>query len=79
MLGEESGTWGREIGVLGKTYVDYVIKNVCPCPFYSNFESIVPFQYCINGSTITNCDHHKDLGVIMSNDLLGPELQLYCV
>ena len=37
--------------------------------FFSNYESRNPFQYSINGSTITTCDHHRDLGVIMSNDL----------
>ena len=37
--------------------------------FFSNFESTTSFQYSINGSTITNCDHHKDLGAIMSKDL----------
>ena len=37
--------------------------------FFSNFEFIALFQYSINGSTITNSDHHKDLGVIMSNDI----------
>ena len=37
--------------------------------FFSKYESRNPFQYSINGSTIAPCDHHSDLGVIMSNDL----------
>ena len=37
--------------------------------FFQTLNLYSPLQYLIDGSTITNCSHHKDFGVSMSNDL----------
>ena len=57
------GAWGSEWNML------FNEGKCVHVMFSSNYESRNPFQYSINGSTITTCDHHRDLGVIMSNDL----------
>ena len=57
------GAWGRKWNMLFNEGKCVHVR------FFPNFESAAPFPYSINGSTISNCDHHRDLGVIMSNDL----------
>ena len=37
--------------------------------FFPEVEYVAPFPYSINECTITNCEHHRGLGVMMSNDL----------
>ena len=37
--------------------------------FVLNFESVAPLLFSINRSTITNCDHYRNFGVVMSNNL----------
>ena len=57
------GAWGRLWNML------FNEGKCVHVQFFSNFDCIALFQYSINGSTITNFNHHKNLGVIMSNDL----------